>query len=239
MNSSASDTKDFNDACTQFVDDQHAFERFKQNVSFNRIVEHLGFEEGKVYLDYVKFYHPTLIEYFDKFKTNDSLGNPVTHNYGDIGNVSPTTIRYVYILSKLIESFGSLDYMNIVEIGAGYGGQCKIIYDIFKPNSYTIIDIGPACNLQRKYLSQFGIFPVFSVYPLIPEIESDLVISNWAFTECNKEIRALYANKIFDKAKRFFICANYYDGFENKELKGIAKIEQYPLQGYKVAILIK
>jgi len=53
----------------------------------------------------------------------------------------------------MIELFGLLDDAKIVEIGGGYGGQCKIIYDCFEPISYLMIDLGELLKLQEKYLN--------------------------------------------------------------------------------------
>ncbi|MBU4009290.1 MAG: hypothetical protein KJ882_00880, partial [Proteobacteria bacterium] len=52
------------------------------------------------------------------------------HVNGKIFNISPTTARYCNNTINLLNLFG-LNALggNIVDIGGGYGGECKIIYD--------------------------------------------------------------------------------------------------------------
>mmetsp|Transcript_46598 Transcript_46598/g.109619 ORF Transcript_46598/g.109619 Transcript_46598/m.109619 type:complete len:184 (+) Transcript_46598:947-1498(+) len=42
--------------------------------------------------------------------------------------------------------------MDILELGGGFGGQAKIVSDVFVVSSYTIVDIPEALTLASKFL---------------------------------------------------------------------------------------
>src|SRR5712692_3760421 len=67
---------------------------------------------------------------------------------------SGTTIRYFYTYWLIEQLIGPLDKKDIVEIGGGYGGQCKAIYIACEPNSYLIYDLPEVQMLQDKYLTE-------------------------------------------------------------------------------------
>jgi hypothetical protein len=103
-----------------------------------------------------------------------------------------------------------MDRWAIVEIGGGYGGQCKIITDIFKPRSYTLVDLAEVLPLTQKYLKRLHVKNVR--YRTPPQLDSrqkyDLVISNYAFSECAKNIQDDYIKKLLNRARRGYITYN-------------------------------
>ena len=56
------------------------------------------------------------------------------------------------MLSDLRALLGSLDDLDIIEIGGGYGGQCFVTSVVHSPKSYTLVDLEPCLALQ-KHLS--------------------------------------------------------------------------------------
>lgn len=146
---------------------------FKRDIRLNRIFEHASVEQGKAYLDLILKQTPELLT--NTF-TNDLQGNPVTYRYMEHWAVSPSTLQYIGVLSNLITRFGSLDGKRIVEVGGGYGGQCRTVWDVFEPLYYDIIDLPEVEELQRKYLGGYYMNPPSGV-------EYDLFISNYALSE--------------------------------------------------------
>ena len=129
--------------------------------------------------------------------------------YSDIF-ISPSTLRYIKVLSDLIKIFGNLDGFKIAEIGGGYGGQCKIINDYFNIKNYHIIDLPEVNLLSKKYLQKLNINNVrFSTSKdLIPE-DYDLVISNYAYTELDRELQDIYKLNIIDNSKNGYLTCNF------------------------------
>ena len=142
----------------------------------------------------------------------ESVGNP----YSDIckfGNTSfrcsDSVIPPIFTLIKSKMCFGELPKdMNIIEIGCGYGINTVIWNDYLGFKSYTHVDLPEMLLLQEKYVSCFGVQNVRYLDPYInlDEINnSDFLISNYAFTELNHDIKLLYINKILKKCKRGII----------------------------------
>jgi hypothetical protein len=115
--------------------------------------------------------------------------------------------------------FTTLDNLNIVEIGGGYGGQCKILNDIFSIKNYTIIDLEEANMLQKKYLSKLNITNIEFQNNLSYKSESyDFCISNYAFSECNKDIQRKYLDDIVLKSKHGYMINNRKEDYSKEDL---------------------
>src|SRR4030042_769803 len=192
----------YQNICIAFTSDDNLFNNFRSDGTFREMYEHVTYDQGLIYIDEVG--KDFILEHIELL-ANDRIGNPIKYYYDTIGfKIAPTTLRYVKVLDDLIKLFGSLDGMDIVEIGAGYGGQCRMIYEMFKPKSYTIIDVPEAIRLTEKYLMEFAIYPraQFERY--------DLFISNYAFTEVSRAYQDLYIEKFIMKSVRGYMTCNFY-----------------------------
>lgn len=209
---SISDDNIYPQFCELAATNDNIFNGFRSNLNYKGILEHVTQAEGKQYLDLITPKNHNLISHFDKFKTSDLIGSPERFLYNGIP-MSPTTMRYVKVLSDLIEEFGSLDSLDIVEIGCGYGGQAKIIMDVFDINSYTLIDLPPVLKLTEKFLKQANVdmnkIKLKTINTLDTDINYGLFISNYAYTECNKTIQLEYFDKVISKSKMGYITANF------------------------------
>lgn len=193
------------EVCRKAVEDENVFKTFRRNPDYNVILEHVGYQQGK---EYLKECNPILIRQFlNKFATSEQFGGPATYLYGET-NFSPTTLRYVKVLSDLIIYFLPLN-LNIVEIGCGYGGQCKIIHDLFKPKSYTLIDFPEVLSLASKWLANFKIIPILRSLTVAEQINYDLCISNYAFTEFTRPYQEFYAENVLKHSTMGYITCNF------------------------------
>ena len=222
-----------------FLKNENSFNNFKHHKSYTAIVETVNKKMGGEYLKATVNNHPYLIDYFDKFKTNDKYGNPNIFPYDNYGKWSPTTLRYIHVLSQLIHFFGDLNDFKIVEIGGGYGGQCKIIKDYFNIKEYIIYDLDDVSKLQNKYLNKFNLsdFRTKSYTKIENEKNIDLVISNWALSELHPNIQEEYIKNILNNSKSGFLIWNYskksYSPVEMiKKIKG-SSIIKYSFGIYK------
>lgn len=225
---SFSEMSSYPEFCIQASQDPVIFSNFKSTPVYSEVLEHVTYEQGKEYLDIILREAPEFKEQgkFDIFRENDSLGNPVVYSYENIGSFSPTTLRYIKVALDLKKQFGSLDNLNIVEIGGGYGGQCFILSKLFKFKSYTIIDLPGALALTQKYLSTLGVTNVSYVKPdeVRPNQMYDLAISNYAFSECATTLQEEYLKKVLYKSTMGYLTCNYMELAEitvltNEELK--------------------
>jgi putative sugar O-methyltransferase len=165
------------------------------------------------YLSEIKRLQPKLLKHIECFATNDSLGTPQMFWYDELNmEISPSTLRYVKVLADLVTHFGSLDDLDIVEIGIGYGGQCKIINDYFVPKSYTLIDLPEVLALAKKYLICHGIENiVLRSHRSLLHRDYDLCISNYCFTEISRQDQNFYAKNIIEHSAKGYMTCNYLD----------------------------
>ncbi len=87
------------------------------------------------------------------------------------------------MLANLIELCGTLDGLRIVEVGGGYGGQCKTVFDVYRPLCYYLVDLPEVMDLQANYLSETDFYS--NIAWIRPNYNSgfDLFISNYALSE--------------------------------------------------------
>lgn len=198
--------------CRQAVEDERVFNTFKSNPDYTWVLEHVTPAQGKDYLDEIKKIRPELLDMMKVFASNDLIGNPALHYYEDINMfMSPTTLRYVKVLADLKRMGVSLYDMDIVEIGGGYGGQCKIIYDVCKPRSYTIIDLPDVLELATKYLKAHNISITARMPNDAREIKYDVFISNYAFTEIDRKSQEFYIEHVINHCKLGYMTCNFVD----------------------------
>ena len=194
--------------CNYAANSDEFFKQFKSHPAYRHVLEHVSFEEGQQYLKEID------IDYLDKLeevKENGSLGSPVIYEYPSVGEISPTTIRYIKNTSDIINKFGT-SFDSIVEIGGGYGGLCKVLSSFIKFEQYLLLDLEECNLLSRKYLSHFNLPTLSYRSEEIDEIDEnfDLLISNYAFSECHKEVQQDYIERFIKKSNNFYIMHNNF-----------------------------
>lgn len=196
--------------CKLATTDGTIFKAFKSHPDYVPMLEHVSPSQGFDYLKIIQDRNPTLLEHMEKFRENDKLGSPNTTEYRNVGVISPTTLRYVKTLSDMMEMFETLDDETIIELGAGYGGQCKIISCVFNPKSYTIVDLPEVVGLINRYLAENKV-PQAKAITLeqIPDQTWGLFISNYAFTELPIELQRIYIEKVINKCTHGYITCNF------------------------------
>lgn len=113
-----------------------------------------------------------------------------------------TKENYKAHLKNIVKHIGPLDGLRICEIGGGYGGQAKAIFDAYSPLLYHIIDLPEVCELQKRYL--IGL-PV-ECFTEPTGQDYDLVISNYALSEIVGNNP--YIDSIVTKCKHGYIACN-------------------------------
>ena len=184
------------------------FRGFKSHPAYRHVLEHVSYEEGQQYLDEVE------IDYKDKLdeiKENDALGTPVTCSYKGVGTISPTTVRYLKNTSDIVNKFGT-SFDSIVEIGGGYGGLCKVMSSFVEFENYLLIDLEECNMLSRKYLSNFDLPTMSYQAEEIVDVEDnfDLLVSNYALSECNRETQMMYIERFVKKSDKFYLMHNNF-----------------------------
>lgn len=226
---SISDNQAYPQVCLDAAMDYGRFNNFRRDPIYNEILEHVTQQQGEQYLRLIRD-DPTVMAMIGQLKRNDDWGNPVVFDYGEVGRISPSTLRYIKVLVDLRRLFGSLDDLSICEIGVGYGGQCRTISASSRASMYRLVDIQPALALAQRYLENYAIRPIlhFSTMNELEPQNYDLAISNYAFSELRREIQDIYLERVFLRSKRGYITYNDISPPEFASYKAEALVQILP-----------
>jgi hypothetical protein len=229
ISTSLSDNQIYPQVCLDAANDYRFFNQFRQNPIYNEILEHVTEKEGATYLELIAK-DAALLAGMEKFKENDLHGSPRVFQYPNLGAVSPSTLRYVKVLSDLKNLFGKLDGMHICEIGVGYGGQCRVINAEYVPASYRLVDIKPALLLAQRFLDNFAIKSTLSFMTMneLAKSDYDFVMSNYAFTELPRPIQDIYLEKIILNSRRGYMIYNDINPADFKSYKKEELLKMIP-----------
>ena len=94
---SISDQNSYVQLCELAVSNEGVFSKFRRCLEYRLILEHVTKRFGKQYLD-IALRNSNVLNYYDRIKIQNSIGDPVTFCYKKIGRTSPTTLRYLHVL---------------------------------------------------------------------------------------------------------------------------------------------
>jgi hypothetical protein len=213
QNSSITDSKSLDSyptLCGLASEDNELFGKFRSARVMIEALDHVSIDQGNSYLKEILKTHNWSKEFNQAIEKIDSLGSPKRYKFGRYGVFSPTLLRYLKVHLDLEKYFEPLCDLNVVEIGAGFGGQASLISLLDQPKSYIFCDIPPVLKLIKKFVDSLSI-PGQFVYidgrnP--QKIDSDLVISNYAFSELSLEVQNLYLENVIANSSRGYLTWN-------------------------------
>ncbi len=211
---------------SKLITDKRLISKFRRNFEYRMILEHVSYRQGLEYLD--RIFQLEIIDssLISKLAQNDNFGNPRRYYYSGIGWVSPTLLRYISVFSEIEKLIGFKSINSIVEIGIGYGGQARVIYELSHVTRYDFYDLSDVQQLASTYLKKTC--PEFSPNHLdIYRVENeqfDLVISNYAISELPVEVQKEYLEKILEPAAHCYLIMN--SGASNKTGRSLGKLSQ-------------
>lgn len=235
-----SDYANYSSICQQAVDNDEMFKTFKDNPVYRSILEHVNVEQAQVYLSLI-----STNEYFnqipwDKIFINDTIGSPQINNFivnNKEYNVSPSNFRYVHFGLEILKNLKQCNNNtpNIIEIGGGYGGQCYIIYLLaplygIKIKSYTILDLPSPVALANKFISTISPDINAKAYVCsnvdITYQSINYLVSNYAYSELDKNTRDVYAEKVLSKTAAGYLAWNTAEPLDSFFSTVITKITE-------------
>jgi hypothetical protein len=191
--------------------DPKVFARFKRHPDYRAILEHVTEDYGRQYLELVRKNDPSLLARLEEFKENDQLGDPILSRYPEVGEISPSTLRYVYVASELRRLFGQDLGARVAEIGVGYGGQLLVNDKVFRYGEAHLFDLPPVLELTSRCLEAHvmrGAYQTMTLNQHPGDKDYDLVMSNYAFSELPVELQLAYVRKILSRSKRGYLTMN-------------------------------
>ncbi len=193
--------------CKKAAVSSYYFHNFRSLPQYAAVVE---FFDGGRFADYIQGGSNDLLQKLETFRKLDSLGNPAVQSYSHVGKFSATTLRYIVVADHIREIFNLPAQAKIVEIGGGFGGQCYILSQLKSFSKYYIYDLPPVISLMQKVLGSLSVPNVLYVpaEDALPEENVDLLISNYAFSECARDTQLDYFERVIKKADRGYIIYN-------------------------------
>lgn len=189
------------------------FSRFRKDYEYRHILEHVSYKQGLAYIEKINVYgeDPTIFSEF--IRRTRGQGKPREYNYKKIGLVSPTILRYLATLVEIRHLF-ALDYNPVVaEVGIGFAGQISTFLEYLNPGEICTYDLPQVQELASRYLqlvlSSTDVTKVKheDIYD-IQFKETDLVISNYAFSELPEKIQREYIEKLFINSSAGYLMMN-------------------------------
>ena len=195
----------------KLLGDEALLSNFRRKYDYREILEHVSFSLGKQYLDLIKYsmpdsYNQLLLENL----RNDSFGNPYRYKYSEKLCISPTTLRYIYTAIDIERNIGLGRNESVVEIGVGYGGQAAVLESLYEVSNYDAFDLPEVISLANIYLKKINSRIRFDSRDIHRAQDKawDIVISNYAFSELNKDLQVRYLDTILSKTSRGYMIMN-------------------------------
>ena len=207
------DISSYKQLCLEASVSDEVFTDFRRQFIYRDVVETVPCSLGSKFTKYIMKTHPNLLTQFELFRKTDLYGAPITYQYiQPFGNISPCTLRYIAIAGDIAKLFNFSRPPKVVEIGGGYGGQCFVMNIVSPFSKYTIIDLPEVLPLQKKYLDLQAIKKVdFLPYDFESiDKDYDLVISNYAFSECSDEYQSKYFHEVVKHSKCGYLTINFF-----------------------------
>ena len=242
------DYETYSNECKRAVEDDDVFENFKNNKKINYMIEEVHSPEVREY--FAKNFIKVLITKYEhilknlpwnQYMENDILGGPFLvqtdelNKYTETVSFSHTTLRYIlyslYLYDFVSSKFDKKE-ISIVEVGSGYGGQCKILLDTFNhfgiTVKYTLIDLLEVNNLSKKYLKIIcprGEYKCISAgqYKTKKEDRYDLFFSCFSLGEMDKVYQDDYIDNLVNTCTSAYIIWN--NKFINPKLNEIQTMD--------------
>lgn len=198
--------------CSLAASDPAHFRTFRSQDAYFHAVEIGPVEAFAIYLS--EYGYESTMERLEAFRKLDEIGAPVVRDFPKVGLFSGTTLRYITVADQISGLFSLPKSPKIAEIGAGFGGQCYILSQLIPFSCYWIYDLPETERLIEKVVATLGV-PNVSCLPIeapFPEERIDLLVSNYAFSECERAMQMEYFEKVVKKADRGYMLYNRSGG---------------------------
>lgn len=196
----------YRDVCQKAASDPEYLEIFRSIPEYRIALE---ITDGVRFAQYITA-SDKLVAKIEDFRKLENIGRPTLETYPVLGSFSPTTLRYICLADQIKKMVSLPENAVIAEIGAGFGGQCYILSQLQPFSKYYFFDLPEVESLIGRMMEKLQVknthcIPMESA---LPEEKIDLVISNYAFSECDREIQMEYFDRIIKKADRGYIIYN-------------------------------
>jgi putative sugar O-methyltransferase len=210
-NRSDSDSTPYTSFVASAIVSEKKLNSFRKDFRYRLILEHVDFALG---FEYLRRLTPATLDFYREnvnLVNLSKVGSPRVFFYPDLGWISPTIIRYLYVNQSLQRLFGESAIQNVAEIGIGFGGQAAITSKSLNVKRYSIYDLPVVLALAESTLEKAELLSSAFVNKSISQVELetyDLVISNYAFSELPEAVQRDYIAKMLGASRCGYITMN-------------------------------
>lgn len=211
--------------CDLASENEKIFSKFRSYKVMIEVLDHVTYKQGKEYLNTLNNFGGWKPQYGELIRKLDLYGGGKKFYFKNLGTFSPTMLRYLKVHLETLSIFGSFAGLTLTEIGVGFGGQASILGGLNPPLQYNLCDLPEVLKLTNKFLSTNSIVLnckyIDGRDPI--ELNSDIVISNYAFSELNRTVQSKYLDRVILKSRMGYITWNPLserdlDGYSLEEL---------------------
>jgi hypothetical protein len=198
---------------SQAIVNESTFLNFRRNHHYREILEHVSYPLGLKYLNKIKSYGISTEQILPTIQILDSVGRPRIFDYPELGQASPTSLRYIAISAEIQHIFNFQSPIDIAEVGVGYGGQYVALARELRVNKFMAYDLPQVQELMHRFVSRATNFDVtekiklIDIYNLYTNAQQ-LFISNYAFSELPRNIQLEYLTKVASNSDCGYMIMN-------------------------------
>jgi len=194
-------------SCHKAAFNDHDFQTFRSRPDYAHALELRG---GERFAKYILENCGHMSALFPLFEKIDAIGAPPLIHFEGLGSFSGTTLRYIAFAHHIETLFDLPQFPHIVEIGAGFGGQCAVLSHLTPFITYSIYDLNQPLFLMERVHQTLGIPNVeyLQVHEELPTQHIDLFISNYAFSECDRATQLDYFHRVIKHCNRGYVVYN-------------------------------
>ncbi|MBC8128099.1 MAG: hypothetical protein H8M99_13240 [Gloeobacteraceae cyanobacterium ES-bin-144] len=211
LSSSISASTTWPAVCAAFAANLLGSRNFRRTTAVRNIVETVGAVEGRFYARRIREWGPDWLAN-SQIEKVDSWGDPIRWSgflLGTSRNFSPTTLRYLATALWLKRTGFLKRGTELIEIGVGFGGLAAMNAIVSKSIT-TLVDLPEVEHAAMRMLTENGLAEYARLRQEHDLATKTLVISNYAFTELDKENQNEYFYRFLKHAEHGVIISNSF-----------------------------
>ena len=207
---SLSDHSAYRTFCVTAAADDEVFRTFRGTSSpYTDILEHVPDSLALAYADQLRLAETGSPAELD-LAVNDDVGFPRKIRVPGVGLATGSGLRYLSVARAISGALEPSLECHFLEVGVGYGGQVRVLSAIFPRARFTLVDLPETLALARRFLQSTGIEARIDYVAASSSraIESDVFISNYAFSELRRDVQEKYMRDLVLNAKGGYVTWN-------------------------------
>lgn len=195
---------DYFSICKEVVSTNN-YRDFKKDSRYNNIVGMSNISQLEYWINIHKNNNAVLFN-IESIRKND-ISEPSEIIKTELGMISPSTMRYINTSLEILKYLEISGCNDVLEIGIGYGGLAYILNHFIDIRIFKFVDLDFVKDLADSYLRRIG----FDKHVKDHDGKSDLLISEFCFSEFDDTYMERMYDLYFTKTSKFYLVMNLHD----------------------------